>query len=171
MFHPLTPDPSWTPRPRAMEIPPPRAHKPDAQGFDDIRFVVVPRYKTSELSGNEWRISIRMDFYRKGRKIHECVAGPTMRDALAYAAYHYAVACDEGHGYFAGEGEWCDQEGCAQLATQTVQLKQLYCTGGGNCGQEQVAHGLLPIRQFCDQHVTRGDGALEDNDSNYTRLG
>ena len=155
-----------------MSIPDlPRAQKPDAQGFDEVRFVTVPRYKTSELSGNEWRISIRMDFYRKGAKVHEILhAGGTMQDALAFAAYHYAIACGEGHGYFAGEGDACDQEGCAALATGTYQLRQRYCVGGGNCGQEQPSSGPLPLRKFCEKHSTRGDSGLEDNDSNYTRL-
>jgi hypothetical protein len=48
-----------------------RALRPDAQAFDEVRIVTVPRYKISGLSGDEWRISSHIEFYRKGRKVHE----------------------------------------------------------------------------------------------------
>lgn len=44
-----------------------RALRPDAQACDEIRIYTVPRYKTSGLSGDEWRISAVTEFYRKGR--------------------------------------------------------------------------------------------------------
>ena len=45
---------------------PSRALKPDAQAFDEVRIVTVPRYKRSDLSGDEWRISAEIQFYRNG---------------------------------------------------------------------------------------------------------
>gem|GEM_PF-6705725 len=41
------------------------ALRPDAQAFDEIRIVTVPRYKTSGLSGDEWRISAMIQFFAK----------------------------------------------------------------------------------------------------------
>jgi len=48
-----------------------RALRPDAQAFDEVRIVTVPRYKTSGMSGDEWRISATIQFMRKGRIVHE----------------------------------------------------------------------------------------------------
>jgi hypothetical protein len=47
-----------------------RAYKVDAQAFDEIRIITVPRYKTSGLSGDEWRISATIQFYRNGTLQH-----------------------------------------------------------------------------------------------------
>lgn len=51
-----------------------RAYRPDAQAFDEIRIFTVPSYKTSGLSGDEWRISATVEFYRNGilRHTEEC---------------------------------------------------------------------------------------------------
>ena len=49
--------------------------RPNAQGFDEVRLVTVPRYKTSELSGDEWRISICAEYFRNGElKFRETIA-------------------------------------------------------------------------------------------------
>lgn len=143
-----------------------RALKPDAQGFDEIRFVTIPRYKTSALSGNEWRVHVQMEFYRNGIKVHEEFGGHDMEKAMQFAAYRYSVAGDDGHAYFAGEDDFCDQEGCSNKATVTYKLKKLFCVGGGNCGQEKHKYHD-EIRMFCEEHKTRGNSDLEDADSNY----
>ncbi len=44
-----------------------RALKPDAQAFDEVRIRTVPRWKESGLSGDEWRISATVEFWRKGK--------------------------------------------------------------------------------------------------------
>ena len=141
-----------------------RALRPDAQAFDEIRIVTVPRYKESEMSGDEWRISASVEFYRKGEVKH--VSGPwrDVETAAKFLAYLHANACDEGKAYYAGEGDFCDQEGCSAKATATYRLKQRYCREG---------HASEPrgdFRRFCDRHKTRGDCGLEDSDSNYDRI-
>ena len=144
-----------------------RAIKPDAQGFDEVRIVTMPRYKESELSGDEWRISASMLFYRKGRLVHEAhhIAHDVER-ACAFAAYYHAKACDDGNAYFAGEGDLCDQEGCAEQATVTYRLKKGY----ERSGVERPLHHGGEIRRFCQKHTTRGDCGLEDADHNYVRV-
>jgi len=145
-----------------------RALKPDAQAFDEVRIVTVPRYKTSGLSGNEWRISARIELWRKGKKVHEAFAG-TVQWACVLAGTTYLRAQDDGLGYFAGEGDICDQEGCAATATNILKLKAEYCRDGHKSNPYE--HDPRPlVRKFCDRHSTRGDCGLEDSDANYELL-
>ena len=57
-----------------------RALKPDAQAFDEVRITTVPRYKMSGLSGDEWRISGKIQLLRKGKVVAEkgCEATPSI---------------------------------------------------------------------------------------------
>jgi hypothetical protein len=137
------------------------ALRPDAQAFDEVRIVTVPRYKESELSGDEWRISAEIQLWRKGKR----VVTNRYRDvqtALGYAYSLYGTACDEGNGYFAGDGITCDQEGCSEPATVTYQMKQVFCRDGHGTSPHRLTY-----RRFCASHQTRGDCGLDDADRNY----
>lgn len=103
--------------------------RPDAQAFDEVRITTVPRYKTSGLSGNEWRISAKVELMRNGRVIVE-EGCRDVETACKLLAWYHANAHDDGKGYFAGEGDFCDQEGCAEIATVTLRKKQDYCREG-----------------------------------------
>lgn len=141
------------------------AIRPDAQAFDEIRIRVVPRFKDSELSGSEWRISAVMEFYRKGKLILDDQVS-NMETACGVLYSKYVSAVDDGHGYFGGDGVHCDQEGCNELASFKYAIKQDYCSGYGNCGQKKdLYNGAL--RHFCEKHSHRGDSDLQDNDENY----
>jgi hypothetical protein len=142
------------------------ALRPDAQSFDEIRIRVVPRFKSSGLSGSEWRTSAVIEFYRKGKIVHSDGVG-TMEAAcgMLYAKQIEAIEV-HGKGYFAGDGIHCDQEGCPEPATHVFKIKQEYCVGGGNCGAKKESYGDRH-RCFCDKHKHRGDQDLEDNDDNY----
>lgn len=139
--------------------------RPDAQAFDEIRIVTEPRYKTSELSGDQWRISAHVVFYRKGIERHRKV----YRDVKAAAGFLYAAlheAIDDGKAYFgAREGDRCDQEGCAAPATVWYRLKHRYCSDGHKEPAEE-----RDVRQFCDDHKKRGDCGLDDADDNYEQV-
>lgn len=140
-----------------------RALKPDAQAFDEIRIFTVPRYKTSELSGDEWRISATIEFKRKGKLIHVEESYRNVEVAANHLGYLYDKAVGEGHGFFAGEGEICDQEGCSELAAVTYKKKSDYCVFCAN-EKESVRDS---VRKFCDSHKTRGDCGIDDSDINY----
>jgi len=142
-----------------------RALKPDAQAFDEVRIVTVPRYKTSGMTGDEWRISATIQFYRKGQLIHEKRAGNVLW-ACVMAGTEYLRAQDDGKGYFAGEGQLCDQEGCHEIATVTLRLKKEFCKDGHE--SDPYRYDTRPlVRKFCDRHSRRGDCGLEDADRNY----
>lgn len=143
-----------------------RAQKPDAQAFDEIRITTVPRFKESELSGDEWRISAKTEFMRNGVVVHETGAR-NVETAVRLLDYHFLEACDHGKGYFAGEGDICDQEGCANPAT--VSLEQIV-EGCGRCGTTKAPEHSRPFRKFCNRHKERGNSSLDDMDESYKDL-
>lgn len=137
--------------------------RPDAQAFDEVRIVTTPRYKTSGLSGNEWRISATVQVMRKGKVIHEQGYG-TVEYAVLFLPSLLATLRDDGKGYFAGENGTCDQEGCAKEATIYYEKVKDWC---GQCGEsKQVTFGKK-YRKFCEIHKKRGDCGLDDADANY----
>ncbi len=140
------------------------AQKPDAQAFDRIEIITVPRYKESGLSGDEWRISGAIIFYRKGREVHR-ITTRNVQSACHHLSYHHDAAVENGRGFFAGEPFACDQEGCTEPPTVWYRLKKQYCREGHASDPHRETY-----RQFCDRHATRGDCGLEDSDSNYERI-
>ncbi len=136
--------------------------RPDAQAFDEIRILTVPRWKESELSGSQWRISAVIEFYRNGVKHHEA-SYRNIETALGFSYGEFHRAIDDGKAYFgACDSGYCDQEGCKEQATVRYHLKKRFCREGH--GEEASERD---IRQFCDRHVVRGDCGLDDADSNY----
>lgn len=143
------------------------ALKPDAQPFDEIRIRIVPRYKSSGLSGSEWRQSCVIEFYRNGEVKHSSSCGGKLEYGAGLAYARLLEAQDNGIGYFASDGVHCDQEGCHKKAKYLMRLKERFCVGGGNCGQKKQHSGSSDHRIFCEEHKHRGDQDLGDNDANY----
>lgn len=138
------------------------ALRPDAQAFDEIRIITVPRYKTSGLSGDEWRIHAEAQFYRKGRLIFS--EGCNKMDTACGLLFSwYVKAIDDGKAYFAGDGITCDQEGCHEPATVRYRRLFDYCRDAHKTAVSDVSL----YRHFCEKHKTRGDCALDDADANY----
>lgn len=141
---------------------------PDDEGVDRIEMDVVPRFKTSGLSGDEWRVSGRVRFYRKGQLVGEKSMSniDTAVNALPWLWMTKADWC-EGPLYAGERGGKCQQPGCAEPAEVTYQLKQEWSARG---------EGPLPSspfpqqRRFCSAHAVRGDAAFEDADDNYERV-
>jgi hypothetical protein len=139
------------------------AIRPDAQAFDEIRIITIPRYKTSGLSGDEWRIHAEAQFYRKGKLIFSA-GSRDVRTACGLLYSWYVTACDDGKGYFAGDGITCDQEGCHEPALYRYRKIHDFCHDGHQTDPSEVSL----YRHFCERHKTRGDCALDDADRNYT---
>lgn len=135
--------------------------RPDAQAFDEIRIITEPRYKMSGLSGDEWRISARILLMRKGRVVAERSMGNVQWAVMGLGMF-YLESQDNGLGYFASEGAFCDQEGCAQIATVKYRKLAHYDNAGN---RSDCRHDTY--RQFCEIHRQRGDCGLDDADSNY----
>jgi hypothetical protein len=136
------------------------------QRFDAITIRTVPRFKTSSLSGNEWRISARIDFEKKGRTIYSCSAG-TVEGAVTnlgeiLRSNELFEACSK-----ADVAASCDQEGCNEPWTRTYTLKKSYCA---TCAtpSDHMSYDTRPlVAHFCDRHSDRGDASYEDCNSNY----
>lgn len=140
-----------------------RLHHDDDEWFDGIQIDVVPRFKTSGLSGDEWRVSTRLRLLRKGKVVYERCFG-TVRAAVAFLPGELIAVRESGLEMPSFEDN-CDQPGCSEMATVTYRVKARYCQPLGE------AHPFQPDqdyrRRFCLRHAVRGDAALEDADDNY----
>jgi hypothetical protein len=137
---------------------------PDRQAFDEIHIVTVPRWKESELSGDEWRISAKIVMKRKGlviaeRSFHDVETAARFLD-WTMTEVAESGDCSLANPYY---DHLCDQEGCAEPATVIYRLKQRYCREGH--ASEPMRQG--EYRQFCERHQMRGDCGLDDADANY----
>ena len=141
---------------------------PDDEYIDEISIQTVPRYKTSGLSGDEWRVSARVQFKRKGLVISEKMVS-SIEAAASYLPWGLLTFRDE-----AQDPNWlnreesrglCLQPGCSELATIIYQLKFKYCHEGHKSDPHRPA-----FRRFCARHARRGDCGLEDADENYTLI-
>ena len=141
------------------------ALKPDAQGFDEIRITTKPRYKTSGLSGDEWRISGECQILRKGKVIHEFGMANVENCAKALPMKIMEIH-DMGLLFFGGgEDGKCDQEGCSDIATVFYRVKKRFCNEAPTHAPIELKE--MTIRQFCERHSTRGDCGFDDADTNY----
>jgi len=139
------------------------ALRPDAQGFDEIRIVTIPRFKESELSGDEWRISARIEFMRNGVIVHTSGA----RDVETASGMLYGELMrtfDDAKGWFAGDGIHCDQEGCSAMATRQYQKVKHF-----EHGYERQSFSK-EFRHLCGRHSTRGNCSMDDCDANYVEV-
>lgn len=147
-----------------------RADRPDSQFVDEIRIVTVPRWKESDMSGDEWRISARIDFYRKG----QVVGSKGARDVAMAARlvdYYLLTGREDGKIDVPNNlGDFCDQEGCCKPWTVRYALKERYGRDGKVIERGKWMEGVTEYRAFCDEHKDRGDCGLDDADRNYQQM-
>jgi hypothetical protein len=143
---------------------------PDSGWYDRVEVDIVPRYKTSGLSGDEWRTSVRVRWYFKGLQVGEDFFGRDITAAISYLPHVLALASDHG-----ASSEWlkhqekkCDQPGCSADAIGRFKLKRETSAQGDYI--ERSESGFEHYRQFCRQHLRRGDCGREDADTNYEPL-
>lgn len=137
----------------------------DFEVFDRIELQVIPRYKTSGLSGDEWRQSVRVSFYFKGLLIDQ-KSYHTIEDAAAYLPSLIRNPEGLSREYLAHEDGRCDQPSCAQKAVGRFELKRETAHDGNYLEPTGIRH----FRRFCLLHVERGDASREDADANYIPL-
>lgn len=132
----------------------------DDDWYDGIRIWTKPRYKTSGLSGDEWRVSIVVQVLRKERVLIEKSFG-SLETALKWLPWGLV---EEGNfGVSSFPPNLCDQPGCSEKATTFYKLKEEYEKNGSKSEyQPGTAH-----RKFCARHAERGDCGREDADRNY----
>jgi hypothetical protein len=146
---------------------------PEDEWYDMIVTEIIERYKTSGLSGDEWRFSYVARIFWKGQQIG-VLRGMNMEKLVRKLDYHLNLRDqldknDPEYIHWPDEkerAEYCAQPGCCNKATTTYRLKHEYCSGFGGCGSLKRVSFVSLIR-FCQKHVCRGDCALQDADSNY----
>jgi len=147
-----------------------RFHKrlPRFESFDRFELVVVPRYKTSGLSGDEWRQSIAIRFYFKGELVHEDGAH-TMRAAIAFLGWKWATAQEPiPERVLEIEKTKCDQPSCTNDWTNEYELIEEFSRSGERLDPKD--RHFRHYRRFCNRHARRGDCSREDADRNYKVL-
>lgn len=145
---------------------------PDDKHVDEARLKVLERYKTSGLSGDEWRFNYAIELVYKGEVFAHCGVGGDP----VYAAIELARAVSIGWGELEMDQRWevkiprnlgevCCQPGCAEKATRFYRMREKYSRG---CWFKAPNDGYSPDhRAFCSRHARRGDCGLDDADANY----
>jgi hypothetical protein len=143
----------------------------DDEIFDDIRIRVVPRYKTSGLSGDQWRVSAVTELFRKGTLIYSR-AYHTIDDATKHLPWLLRTVLEQGNDEIPNwvpqikkDERLCHQPSCARPATVVYRLKTEFSDDGQFGPVVPQYHEIR--RAFCDEHKQRGDCGREDNDDNY----
>lgn len=135
--------------------------------FDKITMEVVPRFKTSGLSGDTWRQHIQVNFWFKGEIVKE-FGCRDMQAAIMLL----------GHNWMEGgspildaviklEDSRCFQPSCTNDAVGRFLIKEQFSDRGDKLEKES---GTKYYRQFCAKHVLRGSASREDSDDNYEPL-
>lgn len=139
---------------------------PDFEVFDKITMEVIPRYKQSGLSGDEWRQHVKITFLFKGEEIHSFGTNSMESACLMLGAELITNTSPIPDKVIKAEDKKCFQPSCCNDATRTFFIKQLYSDRGEKLDVEDTG-GLTYLRKFCEKHSIRGDCSREDSDDNY----
>lgn len=132
--------------------------------YDKITMEVVPRFKTSSLSGDCWRTSINVTFWFKGMEVRSAIF-QDMQTAVLLLGHAYFSPWSE-TGIEKVEKDRCDQPGCSKPRRQRYVLKREYSAQGELIDATDTS-GDPQWRQFCEDHKDRGDCDREDCMTNY----
>lgn len=136
----------------------------DDEYIDEIKVRIVERFKTSELSGDEWRFSTFISFYRKGQLLYERRVHK-IEDAAAWLPWGLKTAGEQEEWKNAEDANLCFQPGCPETAVSEYELKEKFDRTGNKLDPSDVHFKYR--RKFCKKHLERGDASREDSDSNY----
>lgn len=143
-----------------------KATRPDNQRYDKVDIYTVPRWKESELSGDEYRISCNADLYYKGNLFKQ-MTFMDVETAIRYLDGALVYWRENGSDYPNIDDSYlCDQESCANIAD--VKYKRL--DAWTSHGDKETLYDFNLYRVFCSKHKTRGDCALDDRDGNYEQV-
>ncbi len=150
---------------------------PDHELVDKVEMKIVPRFKQSGMSGDEWRTSGFTRLFHKGILLYER-SYLTLADAAKHLPWLVTVVGEEllfsddeelnkRHDVLVdSKGKKCMQAGCSNDATHVFQIKELFTKRGQKLDASENER-FVSLRAFCEEHAVRGDCDLEDNDDNY----
>ena len=133
--------------------------------FDEVRMRVVPRYKTSGLSGDEWRTGVVCELLFKGEVVADTFWSSMEVAATRLAAFMDDSACPIPERVIEIEAVKCFQPSCKNDSVATYLLKRLTSRQGEYLAESE--HYCDSVRRFCRVHLRRGDCSREDCDENY----
>ena len=141
----------------------------DDEYVDEVRIRIIPRFKTSEASGDEWRVSAVTELRRKGVIMHER-SYHNIEAAAAHLPW-LLMTWTEGDGIptaqLRADDALCHQPGCENAAIVVYEIKTIYDGRRGFPEPAERKYGRS-LRAFCARHARRGDADLEDSDQNYS---
>lgn len=148
----------------------------DDEIVDEVQMRTVPRFKTSGMSGDEWRTSVTTLLLRKGQVVAER-SYPSMQAACEHLAWFKRTwredSTENDDAVWAEvlrvEDRTCHQPGCDERSSVVYELLKQYDlrTGAVLVGHANEADVIRKLRSFCAIHAERGDCGLEDADVNY----
>ena len=141
-----------------------KATRPDNQRWDRVEISTVPRWKESELSGDEYRISAEARLFYKGHLVRT-FGFSDVTDAIRYLDGAIIYGGHDGWD-FIDDSHLCDQESCMSLAD--IKYKRL--DAWTSRGDKETLYDFNLYRVFCNKHKGRGDCALDDADNNYEQV-
>lgn len=154
-----------------MNMKPHHKRLGDWENYDRIEFKVVPRYKTSGMSGDEWRQHVEVTCYFKGEAVFS-FGCRNMRVAAALLPGKMITESDNGIQDAVlkrEDGDACDQPSCESKSIGRFLIKEAFGDRGEKLHPGDYSHRNA-YRQFCARHVRRGDCSREDCDDNYEPL-
>lgn len=141
---------------------------PDFECYDKITMEVVPRYKESGLSGDEWRQHVEVTFWFKGHRIYSYGARDMQAAMMLFGHHFFETTSPISDKILKLEEDLCDQPSCTNPPTHRYILKELFSSSGDKLDKSD--QGDRPYyRKFCQKHGTRGDCGREDSDANYIK--
>jgi hypothetical protein len=140
----------------------------DFAAFDRITLEIIPRYKTSGLSGDEWRQHVEVKFWFKGHEVHSFGSHDMEGAILLLGSEWLRQQSPIPNAVIKLEEDTCDQPSCVERPVARYVLKELFSRSGEKLDLADK-HGATYYRKFCAKHGTRGDCGREDSDTNYTK--
>jgi len=169
--------------------------KEKAFRFDTLTVYQQPRYKESELSGDEWRTSKEYTCSNGGKQVFSShdngIWPPDSFCDLFHPAFDIGtrenadtsfmdvdlIAAAKSHPkYLENLGRYCDQIGCNDSVVEgdkeirVLKLKASYNRTGDRKDLYSGEDKRPQVHVFCADHGGRGDCGLEDADDNYETL-
>ena len=135
--------------------------------YDKINIEIVPRFKQSSFSGDEWRQSVHIEFFHKGELIRTEISRDIESTIMLLGKMWYGDEAIE-ENIIKIDDIKCDQPSCINDATRIFKLKRLTASDGSFLDMKDQ-YGEQ-YRQFCNVHAQRGDCSREDSDSNYEEI-
>lgn len=140
-------------------------HKEDDY-IDEVRIVTRERYKTSGMSGDEWRYSRVMQFFRKGTLLWESAFNGSVGAVASWVPWMLVDAGENGKWKPMKDDHLCFQPGCSNVAVSEYEIIEEFGPQGQRL-HPQENNPWSKRRRFCQRHLRRGDCGREDCDANY----